>query len=570
MKQIIGILFLCFSFISRAQENSNQTLNYSELIEAYKALSAEHKEIELYAMGESDYGLPIYLCIVNGAQDSIKSFEKARTSTTILINNAIHPGEPDGVNACLEIINEWIESGKRSEGLPVLAIIPAYNVGGMMVRSGTSRANQEGPEEYGFRGNTQNLDLNRDFVKMDSKNMFTFAKIYHALEPDIFIDTHVSNGADYQYTVSYIANVKERMAPGLGDLLHSKMLPTIQSKLPKSGFDLIPYVDTRGETPESGIQVFNDLPRYSMGYASMMNSMSFTIETHMLKPFDDRVKATKAFIYEALKWTSKNSAQIELERKNALDWERELKEYEFDFELTDKKDSILFKGYEFSHPISEVTGLPRLKYHRDRPYEKYVPHFKTYEAKSKSHIPDFYLLGGQNERVIDRLKANQFKFEVLQKDTIIQLGSVRIEKYETSKTAYEGHYAHSNVSSNISKSVVKFKKGDILIPTQQRNKRFLVSVMEARTEDSYFNWNFFDSYVQQKEYFSPYIFEDQAIEILKNNPQLKADFEEKKKTDAEFAKSSWSQLYYIYARSEYFEPSFNLLPIFEGMFKIGE
>ena len=570
MKQIIGILFLCFSFISRAQENSNQTLNYSELIEAYKALSAEHKEIELYAMGESDYGLPIYLCIVNGAQDSIKSFEKARTSTTILINNAIHPGEPDGVNACLEIINEWIESGKRSEGLPVLAIIPAYNVGGMMVRSGTSRANQEGPEEYGFRGNTQNLDLNRDFVKMDSKNMFTFAKIYHALEPDIFIDTHVSNGADYQYTVSYIANVKERMAPGLGDLLHFKMLPTIQSKLPKSGFDLIPYVDTRGETPESGIQVFNDLPRYSMGYASMMNSMSFTIETHMLKPFDDRVKATKAFIYEALKWTSKNSAQIELERKNALDWERELKEYEFDFELTDKKDSILFKGYEFSHPISEVTGLPRLKYHRDRPYEKYVPHFKTYEAKSKSHIPDFYVLGGQNERVIDRLKANQFKFEVLQKDTIIQLGSVRIEKYETSKTAYEGHYAHSNVSSNISKSVVKFKKGDILIPTQQRNKRFLVSVMEARTEDSYFNWNFFDSYVQQKEYFSPYIFEDQAIEILKNNPQLKADFEEKKKTDAEFAKSSWSQLYYIYARSEYFEPSFNLLPIFEGMFKMGE
>ena len=570
MKQIITTLILVFSFTSFGQLKSNQTYNYNELIEVYKSLADKHKEIELYAMGESDYGLPIYLCIVNGAQDSIKSFEKARTSTTLLINNAIHPGEPDGVNACLEIINEWIENGKRTQALPVIAIIPAYNVGGMMVRSGTSRANQDGPEEYGFRGNTQNLDLNRDFVKMDSKNMFTFAKIYHALEPDVFIDTHVSNGADYQYTVSYIANVKERMAPGLGDLLHTKMLPSIQSKLPKSGFDLIPYVDTKGETPESGIQVFNDLPRYSMGYASMMNSMSFTIETHMLKPFDNRVKATKAFIYEALKWTSKNSAQIELERKNALDWERELKEYEFDFELTDKKDSILFKGYEFSHPISEVTGLPRLKYHRDRPYEKYVPHYKTYEAKSKSHIPDFYMLGGQNERVIDRLKANQFNFEVLQKDTVIQLGSVVIKNYETTKSPYEGHYAHSNVSSTVELSVVKFKKGDILIPTQQRNKRFLVSVMESRAEDSYFSWNFFDSYVQQKEYFSPYVFEDQAIEILESNPHLNADFEEKKQTDAEFAKSSWGQLYYIYSKSQYFEPSFNLLPVFEGMFQMGE
>ena len=570
MKQIITTLILVFSFTSFGQLKSNQTYNYKELIEVYKSLADKHKEIELYAMGESDYGLPIYLCIVNGAQDSIKSFEKARTSTTLLINNAIHPGEPDGVNACLEIINEWIENGKRTQALPVIAIIPAYNVGGMMVRSGTSRANQDGPEEYGFRGNTQNLDLNRDFVKMDSKNMFTFAKIYHALEPDVFIDTHVSNGADYQYTVSYIANVKERMAPGLGDLLHTKMLPSIQSKLPKSGFDLIPYVDTKGETPESGIQVFNDLPRYSMGYASMMNSMSFTIETHMLKPFEERVKATKAFIYEALKWISDNSTQIEIERENALQWEKELKEYEFGYELSDKKDSIWFKGFEYSKPISEITGLPRLKYHRDRPYEKYVPYYKTYVSKSKSHIPDFYILGGQNSRVLERLKANQFKFEVLQKDTVIQLGSVRIEKFETSKTAYEGHYAHSNVSSTVELSVVKFKKGDILIPTQQRNKRFLVSVMESRAEDSYFSWNFFDSYVQQKEYFSPYVFEDQAIEILESNPHLKADFEEKKQMDAEFAKSSWSQLYYIYSKSKYFEPSYNLLPIYEGMFNTGE
>jgi len=570
MKQIIGTIVLCFSFVVTGQQNSNQTLNYSELINVYKSLAQQHKEIELYAMGQSDYGLPIYLCIVNGARDSIKSFEKARKSTTVLINNAIHPGEPDGVNACIEIINEWIRGGKKAEELPVLAIIPAYNVGGMMVRSGTSRANQDGPEEYGFRGNTQNLDLNRDFVKMDSKNMFTFATIYHALEPDIFMDTHVSNGADYQYTVSYIANVKERMAPGLGDLLHNKMLPTIQKRLPKVGFDLIPYVDVEDETPESGIRVFNDLPRYSMGYASLMNSMSFTIETHMLKPFDQRVKATKEFIKETLKWTVENATKIELERENALKWEHDLEEFEFNFQLTDKKDSILFKGYEFSRPISEVTGLPRLKYHRDRPYEKYIPYYKTYEAKSKSHIPDFFVVGGQNQRVIERLKANQFKFKLLEKDTVIQLGRVRIENYETSKSPYEGHYLHSNVTTDISLAVVKFKKGDILIPTQQRNKRFLVSVMESKSEDSYFNWNFFDSYVQQKEYFSPYVFEDQAVEILEKNSQLKADFESKKRTDAAFAKSAWNQLYFIYARSKYFEPSFNLLPVYEGMFRMEE
>ena len=186
-----------------AQYDSNTSPTYPELIEIYKQLDSDHDEIELYNMGPSDFGLPIYLCVVNGARDSIGTFMRAMQETTLLINNAIHAGEPDGVNACLIWINNWIKSGKPRD-IPLVGIIPAYNVGGMMNRSSSSRANQNGPEEYGFRGNAQNLDLNRDFIKMDSKNMFTFAKIYQNLDPDVFIDTHVSNGADYQYYLTYI------------------------------------------------------------------------------------------------------------------------------------------------------------------------------------------------------------------------------------------------------------------------------------------------------------------------------------------------------------------------------
>ena len=185
---LCSLLLVSFA---NAQWNQNTSPTYPELISYYQKLDAQHKEIELYAMGESDYGLPIYVCVVNGAQDSLKTFEKARISTTLLVNNAIHAGEPDGVNACLIWLDNWIKNGKKTNGLPVIAFIPAYNVGGMMNRSSNSRANQNGPEEYGFRGNAQNLDLNRDFVKMDSKNACTFATIYHALDPDVFIDTHV-------------------------------------------------------------------------------------------------------------------------------------------------------------------------------------------------------------------------------------------------------------------------------------------------------------------------------------------------------------------------------------------
>ena len=197
--QIGVIVFLFFITINiRAQKKwkGSSTPTYYELTEHLINVSNSSKDIELYNMGKSDYGLPIYVCIVNGAKDSLQTFKKARNETTILFNNAIHPGEPDGVNACLILLDEVLASGLNMEHMPVVAFIPAYNVGGMINRSSNSRANQNGPNEYGFRGNAQNLDLNRDFIKMDSRNSFVFSKIFHGLDPDVFVDNHVSNGAD--------------------------------------------------------------------------------------------------------------------------------------------------------------------------------------------------------------------------------------------------------------------------------------------------------------------------------------------------------------------------------------
>lgn len=568
MKHIFTILSLFISGLTFSQFDGNSTPNYKELISLYESLAEEHKEIELYQMGNSDYGLPIYLCVINGAQDSIQTFEKARNETALLINNAIHPGEPDGVNACLIWINEWISNGKELHNIPVIGIIPAYNVGGMMNRSGTSRANQNGPEEYGFRGNSQNLDLNRDFIKMDSKNMFTFAKIYHALDPDVFLDTHVSNGADYQYTMTYIASVRERMSPALGDLMHDDMIPFLETRSSKKGFDLIPYVDLKGETPEFGIQVFNDLPRYAMGYASLMNAISFTLETHMLKPFPQRVQATKVFIENSIEWMCSKKKEIEIARESARQWESDMTYYPYNFKLTEDQEPILFKGYEATVPTSEVTGLKRLKYNHNKPFEKEIPHYNVYKAMDSVFISDYYIVGSQCENVIERLDANSIEYSIIDKDTSFQLGQTKIVSFETGKRPYEGHFIHNGVKEEVSLAVVHFKKGDILIETNQKNKRFIVSVLEATTPDSYFTWNLFDSYLQQKEYFSPYVFEDKALEILEEKPRLKEEFEQKKKDDADFRKSTWNQLYFIYQHSDYYEPTHNVLPVFGGMYTI--
>ncbi len=547
--------------VLNAQWTQNTSPTYPELISYYKKLDAQHKEIELYAMGESDYGLPIYVCIVNGAQDSLKTFQKARTSTTLLVNNAIHAGEPDGVNACLIWLDNWIKNGKKTDGLPVVAFIPAYNVGGMMNRSSNSRANQNGPEEYGFRGNAQNLDLNRDFIKMDSKNAFTFATIYHALDPDVFVDTHVSNGADYQYTLTYISSMKERLAPSLCSLTYDKVIPSLTKSLKKKKWDLFPYVELLKETPEEGMHAFNDLPRYAMGYASLFDAVSFTVETHMLKPFPQRVEATHDFIFDLIVYAGTHSKEIEFARAEARNYWQKDKQFEFGYQLTEKKDSILFKGFEFTNPPSPVTGLPRLKYHEDRPYEKYIPYFHTYQAKDSVVIPSYFIVGSQCDEVIERLVANHVQFTRFENDTIIQISQERLSEFKSYGKPYEGHFYHNEVKSKEELVEQHFKKGDVLIQTNQYQRNFLLSIFISRAEDSYFRWNFFDSYLQQKEYFSPYVFEEKAVEILKEKPWIKEQLELMKASDKSFRESQWDQLYFIYKNSDLFEESYYLLPI---------
>ena len=544
--------------------SSNKSPSYPELIEILSGMADSSDAIQLYNMGSSDYGLPIYLCVVNGGRDSLSTFKKARKETTILFNNAIHPGEPDGINAMLIWLEKIAMNPNSLMDLPVVTFIPAYNVGGMMNRSSHSRANQNGPLEYGFRGNTQNLDLNRDFIKMDSKNAFTFTKIFQALDPDIFVDNHVSNGADYQYTLTYISNLESRMSPSIKKMTTESLIPNLETAL-KSNYDidLFPYVDLVGKTPEQGITSFNDLPRYSMGYVGLFHTIGFTVETHMLKPFPSRVRATYAFMDELIKWTASHKSLIEKSRNQARDYTSLNADLFFNYKrVAETNDSILFKGYEHSFPKHKITGLKRLKYDTLMPYEKYIPHFNSFQPLDTLSVPRFYFVGRQEKDVVKRLKANKVELTKIKNDTSLTLGVFRVIDFESSKKPYEGHFQLTNPLIEKEQELVKLKRGDWMISTHQKNALFIHSVLQPETEDSYLSWNFFDSYLQQKEYFSSYVFVDKIGNILKNDPQLKRSYKKKLKEDEAFRNSEWDQLYYIYIHSPYFEKTYGVLPVY--------
>ena len=165
-------------------------------------------------------------------------------------------------------------------------------------------------------------------------------------------------------------------------------------------------------------------------------------------------------------------------------------------------------------------------------------------------------------KIIENLKRNQIKFKELQSDSLITVESYKIVDFKTVKNPYEGHYLHFDTQVSSELKTKKFRKGDYLVSTKQSGVKFLLETLEPEAVDSYFNWNFFDGILGQKEYFSDYVFEDTAAELLKTNKALKTAFELKKASDANFAEDGAAQLDWVYKNSEYYEGSVNQYPIY--------
>ena len=544
------------------KSKGTKTATYEQTILYYQNLAKVFPEIKVEKMGTTDSGHPLHLVIFDAKKIFIL---KDTIRSKLLINNGIHPGESDGIDASMQLLRDiaFDKNLKEKYKNILICIIPIYNVGGSLNRNSNSRVNQNGPISYGFRGNSLNYDLNRDFIKNDSQNAKSFAKIFHEVNPIIFVDTHVSNGADYQYTVTQLFTQHNKLSGKISDYLYYKMIPELEEKLTEKGIINGPYVNVFNKDPKNGFTQFFDSPRYSTGYTSLFNTLGLTLETHMLKPYKERVKATYAILEEVIDFTSTYGRSLNNIRKGSADETLSKKTYPIHWKIDSTRiKTIDFKGFEREIITSKVTGQQRVKYNREKSYTQEVDFYDHYKPTKEIVIPNFYIIPKHLTNVIELLKLNTIKMHPLKKDISILVESYEIKKYETVKMPYEGHYLHMNTEVIATHRQQKFEAGDFLISTQQPGIKYIIETLEPEAKDSFFNWNFFDIILQQKEHFSPYIFEDLAKTILDDNKDLRSKFEQKKAQDSLFSKNSYEQLNFIYMNSKYAEKEFLQYPIY--------
>ncbi len=540
-----------------------QSPPYSEIIDWWKKLDEKSGKVKMLTMGMTDAGFPLHLVVV--ANNGDYNFDNIRRNNkrVLLIINGIHPGEPDGIDASMLLARDIVINKYNIPDNVVLAFIPVYNIGGCLNRSDKYRVDQNGPEEFGFRGNSQNLDLNRDFIKSDSKDARAFAEIFHLTDPDILVDNHVSDGADYQHIMTLLTTQHNKLGGIMGDYLENEFEPALYASMKSKGYDMVPYVNSFGDTPENGWPEYWDSPRYSSGYAVLWHTFSFVPETHMLKPYDQRVKSTYALMQSFIEFAAKNSARIKSLRDETKRSVRTQVEFPLSWSLDRTKfKEVTYKGFEAGRKPSEVSGQPRLYYDRSKPFEKKVKIYNYYAVKNSVKKPSAYIIPQGWWKVTDLLKLNKVQMWQLKSDSTIEVEVYRIDDYKASPRQYEMHHPNSEVKISVTKERMKFAKGDWFIPMNQEANRFLMETLEPQGEDSYFAWNYFDAILGQKEGYSAYAFEDIAADYLKTNPDIKQQLEQRRATDTAFAKDGRAQLNFVYQKSPWFEPAYLRYPVY--------
>lgn len=539
--------------------DSNTTATYDETIAFYKNLSAEYEQARFIEAGSTDVGKPLHLLILS--KDGLFTAEEARKAgkQILFINNGIHPGEPEGIDASMMLTRDLLKRNALPSNL-VICVIPVYNVGGMLNR-GVTRANQNGPDQYGFRGNARNFDLNRDFIKTDSRNSYSFQKIFNEWDPDVFMDTHTSNGADYQYVMTLIETQIDKLHPDLMGSIQG-LTADLYERMEKVGYGMVPYVSFRRGTPESGIVSFMESARYSTGYASLKHTMGYMPETHMWKPYWQRVRSTYHLLEGLVESVGERAPEIAQIRSDLKQKVKTQVEFPLNYVVdTTRYETIDFHGYESGEKASDVSGLPRQYYDRSKPFTRPVRYYNRYVPTLTVRKPMAYIIPQGWEDVIDLLKLNGVQMHRLKKDQQIELEMYYLTSFNTLSAPFEGHYVHSNVQVQPAVQTIACYEGDYVVIMDQEQNRYIVETLEPQSLESFFNWNFFDSVLAQKEGFSPYIFEDEAFQMISENAELKAAFEAAKRANPSMLENARMQLDWIYKQSAYYEKTHLRYPI---------
>ncbi len=549
-------------------EKSNQleSPDYENTLSYFQKFADKTQYVNIETIGSTPQGRELKVVVVSKDKAFTPELAKKSGKAIVLIQNGIHPGEIEGKDACMLLLREILITKEKEHLLDniILLIIPVLNVDGHERLSPFNRPNQNGPKKMGWRTNALNLNLNRDYLKADTPEIRSFLKLFNEWLPDFMIDNHTTNGADYQYHVTYGIETHQNIDKGLVNWIERDYLPYLIERVEADGFIVGPYMEFKAGTIESGILDLPAPPRLSHGYCARQNRVCLLVETHSLKPFANRVYSTKSMMEHTISFLNDHYGKI-------VSLNHHADKHTIKYYLTDKKkfplvlagngkfDKYLFKGFEWYDEHSEVSGYTVRKY-TNKPIEIEIPIFNKANSLKKIFVPHAYIIPAQFTDIIEVIKSHRIKYKVLTAAKRLKVEKYKFSNIKFSSYPYEGRQLPSFNAESFTEQC-DVPAGSFIVYTNQRQLRVIVNLLEPEAPDSFVNWGFFNSFFERKEYAEAYVMEPYAKKMLKEDPQLKSEFYKKLNDDESFRNNAGERLDFFYKRSPFYDKVENVYPV---------
>jgi hypothetical protein len=535
------------------------TPTYDETMLWLKKLCDSSPEMQLISIGTSAQGRSINMVIVS--KEVSPSPESLRNSPKplLLAQAGIHAGEIDGKDAGMMLLRD-IAHGKKQSLINNVNIlfIPILNVDGHERSSSYNRVNQRGPANMGWRTNARNLNLNRDYAKLDTEGIQSVVNVINEYEPDLYLDLHVTDGADYQYDITYGHVNRNAKSPAISSWLTNSFTKAIDKKLKDAGHIPGPLLFAANNRDFSdGNAEWNFGPRFSHSYGDLRHTPTVLVENHSLKPYKQRVLGTYIFLEGVIELLARDAQALQA----AITADKNLrnKEIVLTTKRSAERDKMTFLGVESKMSLSPVTGKENIEW-LGKPFTSEISVMFSADTEKAVTRPARYWIPSTYKDVIARLKMHGIKMEIITSPVEKEVTMYRATDPRFARRPSEGHVG---VTATLAKETLKetFYPGSAIIDTDQPLGDLAVFLLEPECPDSFFQWGFFHEIFDRTEYAEEYVMEPMARQMLANDPELKKEFEEKKKSDSSFADNANAIYRWFYEKSGYADQRYLLYPI---------
>jgi hypothetical protein len=495
------------------QSGFQETSRYQDVRAFLETLTRQTPRARVEMFGRSEEGRDLPLLVVGDPPVSSPPVGTSALPVVFVMAN-IHAGEVEGKEAVLHLVRRLtlgdLQPLLRSA---VWLFAPIYNADGNERMNPENRFEQNGPiGGVGTRENANGLDLNRDFMKLESSEAQALVALMTRWNPDVVIDLHTTNGSHHGYHLTYAPGLNPNTDSRIAGYTRRRLLPTVREQMEHrhrfrsyyyGNFATAESIETEQDRLadlDTGTRVwrtFDHRPRLGTNYMGLRNHIAVLSEAYSYLDFKGRVKVTEAFVEEIMRFVAANGAEVRsLVAAVNDDANRGAPaEAGVGFELRPVPGRVEILSGAVQTKLNPRSGKPMTAMVEATAIPTTMIDYGTFAATRLRPTPPAYIMrpsaNGLHQSIARALSAHGIRVEELAAPARISVDQFVIDELRHAEQAFQGHH-ETSVTGRFDRREVDVPAGSIVVRTSQSLGRLVFYLLEPESDDGLTTWNLLD------------------------------------------------------------------------------